>query len=82
MGADGGHRPDGSLHCPTRPINTGLSTWQFADSLSLRLQPAIEWDGESNLVLEFALDEVEVATDGLQDGSVLAGHAEGQVVFG
>jgi len=48
----------------------GLSSWQFEDSLSLRLSPPIAWDGTSNLVLEFALDDVDVATDGLQDGWV------------
>ena len=68
----------GFLDLPNTAYQYGLSTWQFADSLSLRLQPAIEWDGESNLVLEFALDDVEVATDGLQDGSVLVVDADGQ----
>ena len=50
----------------------GLSSWQFGDSLSLRLSPPIDWDGESNLVLEFALEDVTVETDGVQDGHVLA----------
>lgn len=68
----------GFLDLPNTAYQYGLSTWQFEDSLSLRLSPPIEWDGESNLVLEFALDDVEVATDGVQDGSVVAGHAEGQ----
>jgi len=55
----------------------GLSSWQFGDSLSLRLSPPINWDGEGNLVLEFALDDVDVATDGIQDGWVIADEAEG-----
>ncbi|RPG81687.1 MAG: hypothetical protein CBC74_001175 [Crocinitomicaceae bacterium TMED114] len=55
----------------------GLSSWQFDDSLSLRLSPPIDWDGEGNLILEFALDDVDVDTDGNQDGWVLTNHAEG-----
>ena len=56
----------------------GLSSWQFGDSLSLRLSPPIDWDGESNLVLEFALEDVTVETDGVQDGHVLATNGAGK----
>ena len=56
----------------------GLSSWQFEDSLSLRLSPPVEWDGEGHLILEFALEDVDVATDGNQDGWAMADFAEGQ----
>ena len=68
-----------------------LSTWQFEDSLSLRISPPIQWDGESNLVLEFALEDVNVVTDGIQDGWAVMDSTEhlgwtsddhnGEVVF-
>ena len=55
----------------------GLGSWQFEDSLSLRLSPPIEWDGSSNLVLEFAMEDVNVDTDGAQDGWAMASAMEG-----
>ena len=42
---------------PNTPTSMAVP-WQFGDSLSIRLSPPIEWDGESNLVLEFALEDV------------------------
>ena len=68
----------GFLELPNTAYQYGLSSWQFQDSLSIRLSPPIEWDGESNLVLEFALDDVSVETDGAQDGHVLVTNAEGK----
>ena len=55
---------------PHTAYQYGLSPWQFGDSLSIRLSPPIEWDGESNLVLEFAMDDVTSQTDGNEDGWV------------
>ena len=60
----------GFLDLPNTSYQYGLSSWQFGDSLSLRLSPPIEWDGTGNLVLEFALDGVTSQTDGIQDGWV------------
>ena len=58
----------GFLDLPNTAYQYGLSSWQSGDSLSIRLSPSIEWDGEQNLVLEFAVDDVTSDTDGGQDG--------------
>lgn len=68
----------GFLDLSNTAYQYGLSTWQFDDSLSLRLSPPIAWDGTSNLVLEFALEDVNVETDGINDGWALASSAEGK----
>jgi hypothetical protein len=60
----------GFMDLPNTSYTYGVSPWQFGDSLSIRLSPPITWDGESNLILEFALDGVTTEGEGEQLGGV------------
>ena len=64
MGADTDTALTGFKDLPNTSYQYGCRHGSSRRQPVHRLSPPIEWDGEGNLVLEFALEDVTSQTDG------------------